>query len=728
MRLAASGLGVPAMAATVALLGSVLGCAGEVRGIDATDGGARSPVDAGPPCGDGAACPAGDRCWSGACIPDNGPCATDDQCQNDTWCACPGSVDGGSLDGGACAGGVCVPWGTPPRGSHDPACGAWFPSDEFLAPTERCHWEGPGDGVIMTPLVADLDGDHVPEVIFSTLGDRFVAIHGDDCQPFFNHQRAFLERSFSQLAVADLDGDHAPEIVGIDSETQSVEVFDRFGDLLATSPVPVGDVGYGGPEIVDVDGTPPAEIVVGAQVVRWVKGSSTLTVLWRDPVPPPAVGPMTIAADLDGDGLPEVIVGPVIYDGVSGADKTPAGLRSAGLGGAYPAVGDFNLDGKPDLVLVQPPRPTDPFGVIAIYDWAADRFLFGPYPLDEIGGGPPTVADFDGDGVPEFGVATYSHYSVYDVACVGPNKPADCDPASRIGLLWSVPTQDHSSSVTSAAAFDFNGDGAAEVVYRDECWLRALDGRTGRTLLAVNVTSSTGLELPPVADVDADGHAEIVAPADADNLDCIVGPDPVTGAPWIGYRGGVYLYADPFARWLGARPLWNQHAYHVTNVADDLTIPTPEPASWLYGNGAANDYRAQHGEGPLTLAPDLTAGPPSTIDQRGSCATGWTLEANVCNRGAAPTPIPVPGTFYTSDPRLPGAHPVCTAVAPAGLAPGACQTVSCDWSPPPPMPANLWFRVDDDGRGLGAQSMPAVECRRGNDVLFISMAQCLQVQ
>src|SRR5262245_39419316 len=64
-------------------------------------------------CDDQHPCPPGRRCYDSMCIPDNGTCANDDECQNDTYCDCTG---GGGADAGPCVGGVCVPWGTGPRG------------------------------------------------------------------------------------------------------------------------------------------------------------------------------------------------------------------------------------------------------------------------------------------------------------------------------------------------------------------------------------------------------------------------------------------------------------------------------------------------------------------------------------------------------------------------------------------------------------------------------------
>jgi hypothetical protein len=54
------------------------------------------------------------------------------------------------------------------------------------------------------------------------------------------------------------------------------------------------------------------------------------------------------------------------------------------------------------------------------------------------------------------------------------------------------------------------------------------------------------------------------------------------------------------------------------------------------------------------------------------------------------------------------------------LAPGACETVTCDWKNPMPGPLDLWFRADDDGAG----NSPATECKPGNDLLLLPAAIC----
>ena len=40
------------------------------------------------------------------------------------------------------------------------------------------------------------------------------------------------------------------------------------------------------------------------------------------------------------------------------------------------------------------------------------------------------------------------------------------------------------------------------------------------------------------------------------------------------------MIRDVEERWIQARRIWNQHAYHVTNVREDATIPQHPAKSW----------------------------------------------------------------------------------------------------------------------------------------------------
>ena len=165
-------------------------------------------------------------------------------------------------------------------------------------------------------------------------------------------------------------------------------------------------------------------------------------------------------------------------------------------------------------------------------------------------GGAPTIADFDGDGKPEIGVAGASRYVVFETDGT---------------VKWQTVVQDSSSNRTGSSVFDFDRDGAAEVVYGDELYLWVLDGSNGSLRFKTPKSSCTWYEYPLVADVDADGHAEILGVA---NNNC-----------GFGSQRGVYLWGDN-ANWVDTRDVWNEHTYHITNVLQDGTIPTDEQPNW----------------------------------------------------------------------------------------------------------------------------------------------------
>ena len=186
------------------------------------------------------------------------------------------------------------------------------------------------------------------------------------------------------------------------------------------------------------------------------------------------------------------------------------------------------------------------------------------------------MADFDGDGQAEVGVAGFSTYTVIDTDGT---------------VLWVAPTEDDSSSVTGSSVFDFEGDGQAEVVYADEETLWIYDGATGAVLLEMNEhASNTRLEYPVIADLDGDGATEIILGS--------------ANAWWEGWNG-ITVIGDADDSWAPARPIWNQHAYSITNVDAYGGIPSEAKPNWL----TWNNFRAAGTElGPSHWLPDLVPG------------------------------------------------------------------------------------------------------------------------
>ena len=490
------------------------------------------------------------------------------------------------------------------------------------------------------------------------------------------------------VAVGDIDGDKQLDILALTGDGY-LAMIDAHGQVLRLSDHPAGGAtgdgfGWGGAlSLGDMDGDGFPEISYGHTLFETTNGA--LTRLWvgaqgegASPDYPTLSTAISHFVDLDGDGQLELLAGRTAYrkDGTLLWNK-------AGNDG-FTAVGDFDGDGAPEVVLVAS-------GTLRVLRGIDGSDWLGPLTLPGTGaGGPPTVADFDGDGEREIGVAQQNFYSVI--------KP-DLGTLT-LTVLWSQTNHDMSSAVTGSSVFDFEGDGKAEVVYKDECYQWVYDGATGAVLFTTSAQSFTATEASLVADVDGDGHAEMVIvnnSADPTQWTCaehnapgvIVPPHTQAFPVWTpapsgpGYRG-ITVLGDAANSWVGTRTLWNQHAYHVTNICDPRDsacgpgayygqIPPHELDNWQ--QPWLNDFRQNVQDKGLFDAPD------ATVSLSVQCVTPVAMAVSVRNLGLAGLPAGVNvdvvkvgspetvlGTVSTSHPLLPGQTEVIPFVAPGGQA------------------------------------------------------------
>ena len=376
-------------------------------------------------------------------------------------------------------------------------------------------------------------------------------------------------------------------------------------------------------------------------------------------------GPISFAADINQDGDLEVVNDRAVYnpDGTLLCRNTTI---QHGLAGA----GDFDGDPNGEIVVVWSGR-------VSLLD--DDCTLLWTTTIPGGGaGGAPNIADFDDDGDAEVGVAGSASYTVFETDGT---------------IRWSVPVQDFSSSRTGSSTFDFEGDGAAEVVYADEVRLRIYDGNTGAIRFEVPHSSGTTYENPVIADVDGDGNAEIVI---ASNNYAFPGV------------AGIRVFRDAQDGWVNTRGIWNQHAYAVTNVNDDGTIPAFPATNWL--DPDLNTFRSNsQGTGDVTpfAAPDLIVS-----ELIGECIPGSfdvRVSAHVHNQGEAAASAGVQVAFYLGDPgsggTLWGVETIPAVLPALGSTTVVFETVAPGGS------EEVFAVVDDDGTGVGSEA----ECREDNN-------------
>jgi hypothetical protein len=337
-------------------------------------------------------------------------------------------------------------------------------------------------------------------------------------------------------AVGDIDGDGFVEIVALAGGAQpKLVAFSHEGALEWTSASKASSFAAG---LADLDNDGDVEIYTSARIFDH-QGAVT----WDNTNIPHGYSPVATAADLDDDGDLEVIVGRAAYH----HDGTLLWKTDALTTSTYPQVADLDDDGLPEVLM------SSEEGLSVFEHDGAPKYV-GKRPTGESEGvyewyRAVNIHDFDGDGAPEFAVKSKLYYSVIE---------ADAT------LKWKSLVNE-SSTGSGGTAFDFLGDGTAEAMYADEYTFFIFDGK-GAPYMEVPRTSFTSVEYPIVADVDNDGSAEVA----------VVSNGSAQGNDYP----AVQIVRDAQDRWVPARRIWNQHAYHVTNVREDGTIPQFETPSW----------------------------------------------------------------------------------------------------------------------------------------------------
>ncbi|MFZ5981161.1 MAG: FG-GAP repeat domain-containing protein, partial [Candidatus Zixiibacteriota bacterium] len=368
-----------------------------------------------------------------------------------------------------------------------------------------------GDG-----LINELD---VADIAFNSMGPLRV-ISGEDGHELFTVTNGydFFER-YSNIAAGDIDNDGIAEIVGYQRgiSTSCLLAFEHDGTLKWKTQPFEGITQRWAVSIADIDHDGNAEIISGHVVFN-----NDGTLRWSGTA---RYDGISIVTDLDMDGYPEILVDNTAYrnDGTV-YWKTPV-ITSPLVGHAV-----ANLDDDPYPEIIQTIKSSDK--KVTVYCFEHDGVLkWGPIKL--VYGDPAAAAigDFDGDGKPEIGISAGSRYTVL---------------RADGSIMWESVVFDGTGGGLGASIFDFDGNGAAEIVHNDNHYLRIFDGTTGEVLFSTPNSTLTAYEYPSIADVDNDGSTEIIVYANPSG--------------YYNYKG-IRVFENRCDSWRDTRKIWNEYNY-----------------------------------------------------------------------------------------------------------------------------------------------------------------------
>jgi hypothetical protein len=394
--------------------------------------------------------------------------------------------------------------------------------------------------------IVDLDLDGVSDVLCGGYR-KIAAFSGVDGSVLWSYGGSAW---YTELAVADVDGDGSWNVVAL-SEDASLVALNPDGSVAWQGDGSAADlglnilVGGAGFTIADLLGDGRAEIVTGYSISD--ARSGVLEVVIEELRTLEFTLPNHLVADLDGDGEQEIVVGSLAFDAFGSLDWELS-LPGEEGGVAIPALVQLDADSQAEVAV------TFEGGWLVIAEHSGEVLLQEPFEPSGWMEGLSCAGDLDGDGQAE--LVTSGAEVVRALELDG-------------STLWTVPI-DEANAYSGCSLFDFDLDGAKDILFGDNHNFYIFDGRTGAVRFQDDAHfSQTYGEFPMVADLDGDGSVEIIVPSACGNCDGDWDSDPIR------------VYRNTNRDWPPGSPIWPSATWSGTSMFVDGSIPrTPEP-SWL---------------------------------------------------------------------------------------------------------------------------------------------------
>ena len=410
-------------------------------------------------------------------------------------------------------------------------------------------------------------------------------------------------------------------------------------------------------------------------------------------------GPCTIG-DFDGDKLPEIatafgdqyrVYDPRCTRNASGA--LPEGCirdytlwetvsQDASSESTGSSLFDFDGDGKMEAVYADE-------CFTRVYDGSNGKVLFSSHHTSCTWHEYPIIADVDNDESAEIIVGSNNNC---DVTCHNGVETTGPD-----GRVYAIDPIHHGLNCVSDA----------------DCYSNVCINGLCRCTDYLGCNSKTDANGKPIYENGC--VAALTAAEQADGLVCRA------IHPQVQFMTGVRVLRDRLDRWTSSRNLWNQHAYSITNINDDQTIPKTENWTQNFLTPGLNNFRQNvQGERGNNSAPDITC----KLDKDNLCvvssdSNALTLTGVICNRGTKMVASRMPASFYDfSDGTL--GNKYCTAYTETNVPVGGCLAVSCTLEDTDIAGKTIRMIANDDGNG----GKTTVECNENNNTDEVTIDSC----